>query len=509
MSIFLEKLQCLKTLNPLAAEMSLRELRPLADAATDQEWPAVEAFSNELLAAYLESAVKRAERETVKEYYYLLEDSGSKYQSPPDPKTEDIDETNLALVPSGRYDAYNWTALKSDAEVPRHLENAFHAARKRNTMVETVFEVLFELQVRCHREKALAWQLTVATGSKDRPCDPDVARDLLRVWQPEETLPRPFFQRILKWSADPAVIRNWPTVASEADRLLRNHALKRWLVDQDERHALVAHIRKAPVLSYSPRLVSWYQELLDELGETTACFVAQAEAWRNDSLDWRQSVLERELERLNLLATPILILSDLYFTEPDGGWNFAMAMFGFSTKQKRLWDECLEESSFNAVTRFFLFDLRAGRTPQETISTLCFGDTHLEEQLINELDLLSKKFDSFEQRDIVARALAPIYAGYREKSLRTAEIGRRYRSVMRLLHTDSLQNLLPNADETISRVARAISTLSVTASTCRKYLSSRQSDDPNLQTLIAEDQAFIESIRSLRASRLAEILLKE
>jgi hypothetical protein len=362
--------------------------------------------------------------------------------------------------------------------------------------------------LRCDEEQALEWQLAIADGTEEQACDPDVARDLLRAWQKRPDLPTELFRRVLRWSGDSSVIRNWPAVAQEADQLLRDHALRRWLSQQDERHALIAHIRKAPALDYSPRLVLWYQELLDELSEIIHCFVEQADRWREDGQSWRQDILERELERLHLLATPLLILSDLYFAEPSGGWRFAMAMFGFSDRQRREWRKHLNTAAIQAVIRFFLFDARVGRTPVESIKVLTFGDEALYDELLNELDLLTRQFDSMSQRDLVARNLAPIYASYREQSLRRAEISRRYRALMRLLHVDSLQNLLPDADKTIAQVGDAILTLSVLAATSRKFLSARQASTSDLQTIIADDETFTEAIRDLRIAHISGILLR-
>jgi hypothetical protein len=498
-----EEAEIFRSLNPVVAEMAMPRLRRLADDAPAEQWEAFRELAEEVVAAYLNSPVKRGEADVVTDYNAIVDQTASADNVPEEAAPPAPD--SLALVPRGRYDARQWTRLQATADVPEQLEAAVHAARKRNRLVDTVLEPIFELALRCHRDAAIDWQLAIATNEEG--CDPDVARDLLRAWQTLGDYGEPLLRQSLRWAGDNAVYRNWRPVSIEADRFLRHYALRSWLERQTEKTAIIEHVKRVPDLDHAPRLVCWYQELLDQLGRTTAFFISQANAWNTDHQAWHRAALVRELNRLRHLAEPLLLLADLYFAEPDGGWRFAMALFGFSDSQRGHWERCLESNARTAVNRRFLSDLRLGRKPAATIEQLCFGDTGRADLLKSELDLLSGEFDSLGQRDKVVSALAPIYASYRDRPLRATEISRRYRSMMRLLHPDSLNNLVPeDAHDVVEQADAAITTLRTLATASRKFLTARESSDPEIEKLVADDQVYVETIREHRNSAIAKLL---
>ena len=154
-------------------------------------------------------------------------------------------------------------------------------------------------------------------------------------------------------------------------------------------------------------------------------------------------VLGREFLGIMGLFVPLMVAADIILTSPDGAHGFALSVFGFSDRARKNWKARLEERAVEAVRRAFMFDLKNKRKPIQTIERLSFGDEALMASAKGMLDLLSGDFDNIKDREGAVEVLAPAYADSREPALRATEIGRRYRSLMRALHPDSLAHILP------------------------------------------------------------------
>jgi hypothetical protein len=515
---FAKLLEVFHSLNPEVVGLTRRELLAAAQALGPPALPVLVKLAGEILPAYLGSPVKKAEGAILHQYYHFVEKAAQRLieagaiPSPPAaaPATT---ATTMALVPRECYSTQQWLEVHHQADLPMTITAAADAAQRRNLTVESVLEPLFSLMLAAAREPAFAWQLQLC-ADPDTPPDPDVARDLLRAWRAQETLPAAALRQAVVWSSDEKAARHWPAVVIEADRLLRRHGLRAWLAQGEHRYQPAVRLLRLAPFTDEDRLLNWVRSTVAAMGDNVEFFCQQSEQLADlgpaqPDAAWRQDALFRQVAWLSHMLPPVLLLSDILLVEPNGAFEFAMAVFGFTSDFRRQWRRRLLDQSAKAIRRCFLRDLRLGRPPADTIHVLCFGDALVEAKLRSELDLISQRFDSLKDRDEVIGMLAELYAGYREDGLLAQEIGHRYRRLMRLLHEDSLRRVLTPAQwEQMGPLQQTLLDLAAMASESRRFLSLRRALDRKTAELIAADADFTQGIRNLRttyARRLLEV----
>jgi hypothetical protein len=302
-------------------------------------------------------------------------------------------------------------------------------------------------------------------------------------------------------------------VVEEADKLLRRHALVAWGQDPPRVGAATQLARQAPYRD-DERLIRWLLRAVAAMGASVDFFCEQSERLGGtggeqaaETDDWRRAAMYREIVWLHHMLTPLLVLSDLLLRAPTGSYQFALAVFGFTDAARQSWQQYLSTHSEKVVRRLFVNDMKNGRKPLGTIRLLSFGDESLVEELRGELDLFTETFDSMRQREIVVGRLAAVYASYKEDSLLTTEIARRYRRLMRVLHEDNLRRLL-DAEQMaeVAAMREVLLTLSTLAASSRKYINARRSTINNTAELIAAEMDFILEIRAKRAGVIQQLL---
>jgi hypothetical protein len=259
-------------------------------------------------------------------------------------------------------------------------------------------------------------------------------------------------------------------------------------------------------------LLKWLKSALVDVGESILRFVSLSRGDHDDgepddgSKEWRSGTIVREIMRLEALFTPVLLTADLLLAVPDGANLFAVAFFGLVGPGREQWEKKLTELAENAVRRAFLQGLRDGRSPVEVIKKLTFGDTQAREKAFAELDALTLNFDSLKQREKVVAFLAVYYASYRQAELLGAEVLRRYRHLMRLMHEDHLRRVLTPEHFEDVRERSILRELAAVAADARRFLSRRRALESSLEELVAAEMEFIQSVRQRRL-RLIHTLL--
>ncbi len=504
-------LEVFRSLNPELVNLIRAELTSVATETGPDSFDLIVQMAEEVLAAYLGSPVKNAERALLEQYYYFLEKTSKRMIAQGELPDQSLpaNQTSLALVPEHYYDSVQWLQVQSRSEMPAPVADGVDAAKRRNLMVESVLEPLFRLQLEVDPERAFAWQLQLCSGT-DTAVDPDVARDLVRAWRPQQDLPPAALQQAIHWSSDEMCLRHWPAVIQESDRLLRIWALRAWVEGHEIRLQQAAMLQKLAPFTDERRLTRWMRNSISQMGESIEFFCEQSEALsaaESDEEQWRQDAMFKEVMWLARMMPPMLLLADLLLSQPNGAFMFAMATFGFTTSYRETWYRCLVDLCGRAVNRWFLRDLRQGKGPLETIHTLSFGDGDFERNLIQELDLVTQSFDSIRQKDLVVERLSHMYASYRETPLMAQEIARRYRRMMRLLHPDNLARLLrPDQLKAVMEHEQVLTDLGTIAAECRRFLAMRRALDKSTDEIIAADLDFTQSIRGLRAAYIRRLL---
>ena len=150
--------------------------------------------------------------------------------------------------------------------------------------------------------------------------------------------------------------------------------------------------------------------------------------------------------------------------------------------------------------------MRAGRSPKETIERLTFGDKNAYLFATAQLDLVTEKFDSIKQREMVIEILAPFYASYRQPPLLAAETTRRYRKLRWLLHEDYLRQALTAEQFEQVKGMDAIWEISALAGDARKFLGLQRNLQSQLEIILASKIEFEETIREHRLRLIRKIL---
>ena len=505
-------------LNPTLTEPERVGAYRLAERVAPAHFEEFAELTEQLIDTYLDSPPKHQERRILKEYLDCIDQSSrllaARGELNRELGTVDRESHSMALVSPKLFSALDWCKVLTAARIPKPMVLAVDACRRRNQLVETVIEHMFVILQGIDFEQAMRWQLEYLERHRGK-LDPDLARDLLNAWLQAEAVPAEALEWAQIWSVDTNLCRQWPAVVQKADRLLREHALRSWDRTHAARTGSLAHLHLLIQnhLHDEDRLLRWFEAVILDMSEDVRFFVSlNQDAERGPAATaaepepWRPAALVREIKSIEAVFTPILILSDLFLMLPDGAYRFALVFFGLIGRGREEWDEKLRRRAERAVRRSFVRALKEGRSPVEIISRLTFGDRILHNKLAGELDWITKHFDSINQREKVVKELAVIYASYREQGLLAAEIARRYRNLMRLLHEDNLRRLLSPEQYAEIEKLNILRDLAAIAGDARRFLSRRRALETPLEDMIATALDFGQALRRRRLNAVRRTL---
>lgn len=452
------------------------------------------AFAQEIIDLFHRSAIVQARTEILGQYLDFIQRIATK--ALPAPRQT---PTCVALIPVKPFTAEEWALVHQSPKLPADLMHAADAAHNRNIFVRTVLEPLFGWLQQVDLQKALEWEQALVESQE---VDPELARELLRAWS-GLVLPPGCLAFALSCATEPQIQRQWPAVCEAADQILAQHALRKLAPEALGVREHRRLKRALPELA-SQDLRAWIPEAIEGLGQRITYFAQLAT--RKEQDDGTREVLAQELRGIVNVFVPLIVAGDSILAAPNGVYGFALAMFGFSERERRSWSERLHDLALLTVRRAFLFDLKNHRKPDHTIERLSFGDEDLRLNATALIDFVSGDFANRHDREAAVRVLAPAYADSREPSLRATEIGRRYRNLMRALHPDSIQRLLPTFAQKADPAAMEILTqLSTITTESRRFLR-RRNEDETAEQVIAAELAFAEIVRSVRIEHIRRLL---
>ena len=501
-------LEDLRRLNPDYPASELARMRQVASAVGGAPFAEAGELVSEVIGLYLDSPPKRAGGAVMAEYHALLESEErrlltagelSEEAASIDAERSSASELSpMALVPSRALPALTRCEVLQRASFPEALTKAVDSYVRRNVMVDTVMELGVELLWLMDGEQAGAWMLRELERREAAGLDPDMLRDFLRVALRQERLPEALLWRVLSWCGDTRLLETWPTVVHTGDRVLCRHAVTRWLSRHASRNASLSHLR---LLFRQGRLGSseplrWLESALAALAD---CVMRIMElGHRVGSGDGYGAALFSELQRLSGLYPPVMMVGNELLCLPDGAHRFALAVFGLAGDELRRWNESLDRFSSEVIRRVFIIGLRTSQAPETIIRRLTFGDADAYRMAMSQLDLVSGRFDSIRQRERVVALLTPFYSSYRRGKFLAAEITRRYRLMMRLLHEDFLREALSAEHLSATLEAGMTVELSSVLGEARRFLGRRRDTFSSLESILAATMEFEESMRRRR-----------
>ncbi len=494
----------LENLNPDLTGWELFRIWELARQTGPEGFDMAVAHTERLIDLYLASDVKQKGKDILAEYFFELDKCAKKLCDKGLIAAPIINEKasfTTAMVPAQTTTALDRCRIMNRVDMPALLTKAADAFRRRNEVVETVLEIAFRILWLLDENRAIQW-FKAYFAAHDKELDPDVIRDALTTLSHAAELPMDVLAWAERWSVDPNLREYWPLVTRKADKLLCGNGLRNWAKNCFPRNASLAHLRLMVRMDKldDDSLLAWLRRSLDELGECVLRFMALENSLegQGDRKDWIQVTLFSELKRIASLFPVMLMACDQLLCLPDGTEQLAMAFMGLSGKGRDLWEKRLLEFSIKVIRRTFVYDMRAHRTPVETIRRLTFGDDNAFRAAYAELDFFSEQFDSYEQREKVIRKLAVYYASYRHVQLIGAEIAKRYRSLMRMLHEDFLRQYLTEAQLKELAEIGVLRDLATQAAAARRYLARRRKIESTLEDMMASKIDYEQAIRNER-----------
>ena len=492
----------LRDFNTAVCESRRDEFLELAKQTQPEHFQEFANFANSLLDAFAETPWKKAAQNIMTELAGRMaaaqreltagnDDATSPPQTPPN-------QHSVALATPDAFSSLDWIRLLDKAQPPLPLQNSIDALVNRNTLTETVFKTLFEVLHLIDPGQAFDWicdHLQKHRGSLDQ----DIVRDLLRCWA-EQPLPLPqkAMKWVLEWAGDEELRHQWPVICQIADRILRNHAMTAHRrQNADTRRTLLKQLHRL-FDSGTPSdaaLKTWANEAVERIGTHVQAF---SEFNVKDSADWTSKALREELDAVNDLLPPILLLADVILAETNGATRLAMALIGMPEAELQRWRSRLEQETARYINKTFLDDLREGRTPEKSIRSFCLGDTELLRQMISDLDILTREFESMAQREKATAQLAAHYSSFRERHKLPKELTRRYRRIMQALHEDTLNRCLAPEDAEYVANLENLRELASAAADARRYLARHDAWNDPLQELLAARLDFEKTIRKRR-----------
>ncbi|MBP5639066.1 MAG: hypothetical protein J6X55_06290 [Victivallales bacterium] len=509
----------LSRLNPDYTLEQLSSARALANAADVSFFPIAAELVERAIQNYLSSPQKHAGDAILQEYYALLESEEHRLLTSGDLAEEIPDEIAatseaptgqpevMALVPHRNIPPLTRCIVLNKSHIPPLLSKAADAYKRRNIVVDTVVEIGFDLLWRIDGAHAEQWCIDYLEKNKGA-LDPDVIRDFLRVALRQDTLTPAFLDWIIHWCGDMRLLENWPNVIYTGDRVLCIHAIRSWLKEHSSRNHLVAYLKLLLQQGKSDddTLLHWLESALELLADCVGRIMSFSELATSDS--GFGDALFSELKRLASVYPLVMMTANQLLCLPDGPHRFAQAVFGLAGDGLRHWDNNVNTFCASVIKRFFILDMRAGRTPVETIRRLTFGDEHAFRHAMAQLDLVAERFDSPRQREKVIEILVPFYASFRQDKFLAIEITRRYRKVMRMLHADFLAEVLSPEQFKSIQVDDSVFDLASLIGDARKFLDRRRDQTSSLERVLAARIDFEETTRKRRLTIIRRQLFK-
>ncbi len=514
---FERRLEVFKKLNPDILGPEIAELRALAEQMPRESFPRFAAFAERIIQEYLASPWKTAERRTLEEYFEYL-DRASRLlaeagEMAAEPGSAPKGAQSVALVPRRLYSSLDWCKVLNRADVPRPVIRAVDAARRRNQLLTSVVEELLYLLQRIDLEACVAWETAFLEAHRG-DLDPDLVRDFLRAWRREPQLPAAVLDWAFQWSGDKNLERQWPAVVREADLLLRKYAFRVWRRQPVSRNPNLTLLRRLLERKDAgdQHLSRWLETSITDIGASVQFFVtlsrkALGSSETPEDRAWQQAALLREIRKVESLFPPVLLLADLILSAPNGAYRFALAFFGLTGENRLAWERKVQEFAEEFLRRQFLDALRNSVKAIDVIRRFSFGDEDLFLRMVEHLDFATKEFDSLRERDKVVRELAVYYASYRGPELLAAEVGRRYRDLMRVLHEDNLRRLLSREQFEQVTGLDVLRDLASLAAEARRYLARRRALDTTLEQMAAAEMDFADGVRQRRLFLIRKLLL--
>ena len=518
--LLLERLRALEDLNPDIPAPRRGELLRLARDCAPGAFPTLAQEVERLIALYLDTPTSHVGRAILAEYFEAIEHSaahllecgeihapGGRGGEPAAP-SQTISNA-LVLYSASEYSALDRCKILNRAEIPPPLSNAADSFRRRIEVVETVFGIGFELLAALDLRQFQLWAADYLDAHKG-DLDPVLIRDLLQILRdaPEQIQPR-LREWLFTWCADTALLEHWPLVVRFSDRLLARIALAAWVKGaRRPGNSPLAHLRLLVANGHDDdsHLLPWLETTLQNFGEGVERFISLDLEDNPDEEAWRHAALVAELRNLAATCTPILVVADQLLTEPDGAVKLAMAFLGIVGQGLADWERRVRLLSEKLIRRAFLYDLKAGRTPVETIRKFTFGDEVAFGLICNELDLVSQQFDSIAQREVVVRRLAVFYASFRRAPMLGVEVAKRYKHLARILHDDFLNAHLAPAELDEFRRGGFLQNLYSLGSLAKRFLDHRRALEMSLEEMLASELEFVAEIRARRLQAIRLVL---
>ena len=502
----------LEDLNP---EVSLSDLCQADEWAKEAGLSCFEAAAiqtEKLIDLYLESQTKKLGAQILNEYFHCLSEDAQRLLAAGEisaPVQTTADNRTTALVPRQMNTALDRCIVLNRGTVPSLLAKAADAFRRRNEVVNTVMELAFRILWKLDAKRADEWFVSYFKAHEGS-LDPDFIRDTLTIALTQPSVSKDFLEWTCRWCGDFGLLEHWPTVVYKGDRLLCRHGVRAWLAAHPPRTTSLAHLQLMFKMGNigDDAMLQWTEAALGNLGECVLRIMELNKTMADEiEKDRLQGALMSELRRLSALFPAILLAADQILCRPNGSVTFAMALMGLAGQGLEQWDAALLEFCRRVIRRTFIYDMRAGRSPKETIERLTFGDKNAFLFACAQLDLVSEKFDSIKQREVVIEILAPFYASYRQPVLLAAETTRRYRKIRWLLHEDYLKQVL--TDEQFAQVKEMDAVWEIAALTgdARKFIGLQRNLQSPMENILASKIEFEETIREHRLHLIRKILI--
>ncbi|MCF7855476.1 MAG: hypothetical protein K9N51_11810 [Candidatus Pacebacteria bacterium] len=494
-------------LNPYEAVPHTGKLYRLSHEVQPSCFPDFAELTEQLIETYLNSRIKTAEYTIMGEFHEYVEHACRRLAEHGEITHAATSETDasegFALVRPYSFSALEWLRIMNRSGIPEGTLDAVDAVTERHRQTSSVLEVAFNVLHRIDCLNAFQWEFAYLR-SKRGTLDVDVVRDLLRTWRCQNTLPEEALRWAREWSNNINVQRLWPAVTQEADAVLRLAGLRAWRGSATGRQSCLMHLR---LLMEKRRHTDtachhWLDTAVTEVGNRIDSFMSITRGLPRETnsqrKERRRNAATRELVCIEQLFLPILVQADLMLGMPAGPYRFALALLGISQRELAEWREKLEEQAATIIRRLLIENLKHDSAPLDTIRRFCLGDDVLFQRLANQLDLLTKHFDSVEQREKTVSELAVNYASYRESEMLGKELTKRYRHLMRTLHVDNLRRLLGDQQFEAMQDADTLSDLSALAGHARRFLNRRRDLETSVEDMLSAETEFCQSIRTSR-----------
>ncbi len=507
-------LRALEDMNPDIPEERHRHLLNLAAKCGPSFFDEAAAQVAHLLELANMTTAERVGREILGEYYRVIEQSARRLLEAGEISAASSAGQNaglstaLVLYSQQDYSALDRCKILSHADIPEPLVNAADSYRRRIEVVDSVGALGFEVLNTLDGKQFQIWAACYVKDHRGQ-LPPTVLRDILTVLRLETELQPPLLELLQEWCADGALLDQWPLVTRRADRLLSHIALKQWLAQNPKpRNGALLHLKLilGQSLCDDARLLAWLTNTLQTFGESVERFIALDMEETPQEQAWWHTALVAELRTMQAMYVPIMVVVDHLLTEPDGTAKVAMAFLGIVGNGLDEWEKRIRRLSENIIRRAFLIDLKAGRTPVETIRKYTFGDQFAFNLICNELDLLSQQFESMAQRDAVVRKLSYYYASYRRGPMLGIEVAKRYRHIARVLHEDFLRTRLSSAEYEAFAASGFIQELYSMCTRAKRFLDHRRALRMTLEEMVASELEFSAEARTRRLAIIRRLI---